>query len=33
VFTRGDLDCHFSGLRGVHRNVGWLHYEAVFAKP
>jgi ubiquinone/menaquinone biosynthesis C-methylase UbiE len=33
VFTRGDLDRCFSGLRGVHRNAGWLHYEAVFAKP
>jgi ubiquinone/menaquinone biosynthesis C-methylase UbiE len=33
VFTRRDLDRHFSGLRGVHRNAGWLHYEAVFAKP
>jgi ubiquinone/menaquinone biosynthesis C-methylase UbiE len=33
VFTRRDLDRRFSGLRGVHRNAGWLHYEAVFAKP
>ena len=33
VFTRPDLDRCFSGLRGVHRNAGWLHYEAVFAKP
>ena len=33
VFTRRDLDRCFSGLRGVHRNTGWLHYEAVFAKP
>jgi ubiquinone/menaquinone biosynthesis C-methylase UbiE len=33
VFTRRDLDRCFSGLRDVHRNVGWLHYEAVFAKP
>jgi ubiquinone/menaquinone biosynthesis C-methylase UbiE len=33
VFTRGDLDRCFSGLRGVHRSVGWLHYEGVFAKP
>ena len=33
VFTRHDLDRSFSGLRGVHRNAGWLHYEAVFAKP
>ena len=33
VFTRHDLDRGFSGLRGVHRNAGWLHYEAVFAKP
>jgi ubiquinone/menaquinone biosynthesis C-methylase UbiE len=33
VFTRGDLDRCFSALRGVHRSVGWLHYEAVFAKP
>ena len=32
VFTRRDLDRCFSGLRGVHRNAGWLHYEAVFAK-
>lgn len=33
VFTRGDLDRAFAGLRGVHRVGGWLHYEAVFAKP
>jgi ubiquinone/menaquinone biosynthesis C-methylase UbiE len=33
VFTRGDLDRRFCGLRGVHRNAVWLHYEAVFAKP
>jgi ubiquinone/menaquinone biosynthesis C-methylase UbiE len=33
VFTRRDLDRCLSGLRGVHRNVGWLHYQAVFAKP
>ena len=30
VFTRHDLDRGFAGLRGVHRNAGWLHYEAVF---
>jgi ubiquinone/menaquinone biosynthesis C-methylase UbiE len=33
VFTRRDLDRCFSGLRDVHRNASWLHYEAVFAKP
>jgi ubiquinone/menaquinone biosynthesis C-methylase UbiE len=33
VFTHRDLDRSFSGLRGVHRRAGWLHYEAVFAKP
>ncbi len=33
VFTRRDLDRCFSGLRGIHRNARWLHYEAVFAKP
>ena len=33
VFTRRDLDRCFSGLRDVHRNAGWLHYQAVFAKP
>jgi ubiquinone/menaquinone biosynthesis C-methylase UbiE len=33
VFTRRDLDRSFSGLRDVHRNAGWLHYEAVFMKP
>jgi len=33
VFTRRDLDRCLSGLREVHRNVGWLHYEAVFVKP
>jgi ubiquinone/menaquinone biosynthesis C-methylase UbiE len=33
VFTRHDLDRSFSGLRGVHRSAGWLHYQAVFAKP
>ena len=33
VFTRNDLDRCFSGLRGVHRHAGWLHYEAVLAKP
>ena len=33
VFTQRDLDRGFSRLRGVHRNAGWLHYEAVFAKP
>ena len=33
VFTRRDLDRRFSGLHGVYRNAGWLHYEAVFAKP
>jgi hypothetical protein len=32
VFTRRDLDRSFSGLREVHRNVRWLHYEAVFAR-
>ena len=33
VFTQRDLDRSFLGLRGVHRSAGWLHYEAVFAKP
>jgi len=33
VFTRRDLDRCFSGLRDVHRNAGWLHYQAVLAKP
>jgi ubiquinone/menaquinone biosynthesis C-methylase UbiE len=33
LFTRRDLDRCFSGLREVHRNAGWLHYEAVFVKP
>jgi ubiquinone/menaquinone biosynthesis C-methylase UbiE len=33
VFTGRDLDRSFAGLRGVHRRAGWLHYEAVFAKP
>jgi ubiquinone/menaquinone biosynthesis C-methylase UbiE len=33
VFTRRDLDHGFSGLRDVHRNARWLHYEAVFRKP
>jgi ubiquinone/menaquinone biosynthesis C-methylase UbiE len=32
VFTRRDLDRSFAGLREVHRNAGWLHYEAVFAR-
>ena len=32
VFTGRDLDRSFSGLRDVHRNAGWLHYDAVFAK-
>jgi ubiquinone/menaquinone biosynthesis C-methylase UbiE len=32
VFTRSDLDRGFSGLRDVHRNARWLHYEAVFTK-
>ena len=33
VFTRRDLDRRFSRLREVHRNAGWLHYDAIFAKP
>ena len=33
VFTRRDLDRGVSGLCAVHRNAGWFHYEAVFAKP
>ena len=33
VFTRRDLDRSFAGLRDVHRSAGWLHYQAVFAKP
>jgi ubiquinone/menaquinone biosynthesis C-methylase UbiE len=33
VITRRDLDRCFAGLHTVHRNAGWLHYEAVFAKP
>jgi ubiquinone/menaquinone biosynthesis C-methylase UbiE len=33
VLTRRDIDRSFSGLRDVHRNSGWLHYEAVFVKP
>ena len=32
ILTRRDLDRSFSGLHRVHRNVCWLHYEAVFAK-
>ena len=32
IFTRRDLDRCFSGLHRLHRNAGWLHYEAVFAK-
>ena len=32
VFTRSDLDRVFSGLREIHRNARWLHYEAVFTK-
>jgi 27-O-demethylrifamycin SV methyltransferase len=33
VFARRDLDRCFSGWRHVYRNAGWLHYEAVLAKP
>jgi ubiquinone/menaquinone biosynthesis C-methylase UbiE len=33
VLTQRDLDRCFSGLRDVHRNAGWLHYEAVFQRP
>ena len=33
VLTRRDLDRGFSGLRHIHRDARWLHYEAVFAKP
>jgi ubiquinone/menaquinone biosynthesis C-methylase UbiE len=33
VFTGRDLDRCFSGLHDVHRSAGWLHYQAVFAKP
>jgi ubiquinone/menaquinone biosynthesis C-methylase UbiE len=32
IFTRRDLDRCFAGLRRVHRNAAWLHYEAVFTK-
>ena len=33
VITRSALDRCFAGLHPVHRNAGWLHYEAIFAKP
>lgn len=33
VFTRRDLDRSFAALRGVYRNAGWLHYEAVLVTP
>lgn len=33
VFSRRDLDRRLSGLRGVHRNARWFHYEAVLLKP
>lgn len=33
VFTRLDLERRLSGLRRLHRNAGWFHYEAVLLKP
>ena len=33
VLTRRDLERAFFELRPIHEDAGWLHYEAVFAKP
>jgi ubiquinone/menaquinone biosynthesis C-methylase UbiE len=33
VFSGADLDRCFASMRPVHRNSGWLHYEAIFQKP
>ena len=33
VFTQADLDRSFASLRPVHRQAGWLHYEAIVQKP
>jgi ubiquinone/menaquinone biosynthesis C-methylase UbiE len=33
VFTGADLDRSFASLQPVHRDTGWLRYEAVFQKP
>jgi ubiquinone/menaquinone biosynthesis C-methylase UbiE len=33
VFTDADLDRSFASLQPVHRDMGWLHYEAIFQKP
>ena len=33
IFTGADLDRFFTSLQPVHRQAGWLHYEAIFQKP
>lgn len=33
VFTGADLDRCFASLQRVHRQTGWLHYEAILQKP
>ena len=33
VFTAADLDRSFASLRPVHRQAGWLHYQATLQKP
>jgi ubiquinone/menaquinone biosynthesis C-methylase UbiE len=33
VFTEADLDRCFASLRPVHKDIGWLQYEAIFQKP
>jgi ubiquinone/menaquinone biosynthesis C-methylase UbiE len=32
VFTGADLDRSFASLQPVHRDTGWLHYEAILRK-
>jgi ubiquinone/menaquinone biosynthesis C-methylase UbiE len=32
VFTEADLDCSFSSLQAVYRDVGWLYYESTLQK-
>lgn len=33
VFTGAELDRCFASLQRVHRDTGWLHYEAISQKP
>ena len=33
VFTGADLDRCFASLQRVHRQTGWLYYEAIWQKP